>query len=121
MTTRLCTLSDLAEGEMRDFQIGGQEVVVTWCKGAAPAAFDARCPHEGISLAFGEFDGVELVCGAHQWSFDGRTGACIFPGECSLRGYPLRFENDEVFVDLGDGAGESRASPPALEQPDEAG
>lgn len=113
MTARLCVLSELAEGEMRDFQIRGREVVVTWCKGAAPAAFDARCPHEGISLAFGEFDGVELVCGAHQWSFDGRTGACIFPGDCSLRRYPLRVHNGEVFIDLADEPDQPPASPPA--------
>lgn len=100
MTVRLCSLDDLAEGEMRDFQVGDREVVVTWCAGAAPAAFDARCPHEGISLAFGEFDGRELVCGAHQWSFDGRTGECIFPGECRLRSYPLRIVDSDVLIDL---------------------
>lgn len=107
---KLCDLADLAEGEMRDFLLDGREVVVTWARGGRPCAFDARCPHEGISLAFGEFDGNELVCGAHQWSFDGQTGECIFPGNCRLQAYPLRLEGDQVFVELHQ-AGEVAGAP----------
>jgi toluene monooxygenase system ferredoxin subunit len=102
----LCTLGDLAEGEMRDFVVDGREIVVTWVKGGGPRAFDARCPHEGISLAFGEFDGQELVCGAHQWSFDGASGECLFPGNCRLQRYGLRLEGDQVLIELRAGADE---------------
>jgi toluene monooxygenase system ferredoxin subunit len=100
--TKLCTVSELAEGEMRDFQVDGKELVVTWCEGEQPAAFDAACPHEGISLAFGDFDGRHLVCGAHMWSFDAATGEGVFPGDCSLRRRPLRIEGADVFIDLQD-------------------
>lgn len=97
---KLCDLTDLAEGEMRDFIIDGREVVVTWKEGGAPCAFDAKCPHEGVSLAFGDFDGTTLVCGAHGWSFDGQTGECSFPGQCRLQAYLIRVEAGEVFIEL---------------------
>ena len=87
---------------MRDFEIDGKEVVVPWCAGAAPAAFDAACPHEGISLAFGEFDGQTIVCGAHGWSFDARNGEGVYPGNCRLRRYPLRIVGADVLIDLRD-------------------
>lgn len=97
---KLCSIGDLAEGEMRDFEVEGQEVIVTWPTGSAPKAYDAACPHEGISLAFGEFDGKVLVCGAHQWSFDAATGCGIFPEGCKLKSRRLEIRGDDVLVDL---------------------
>lgn len=100
--TKLCTVSDLAEGEMRDFEVEDKEVIVAWCAGAHPAAFDAACPHQGVSLAMGEFDGRQVVCGAHKWSFDGCTGESVLPRGRRLKVYPLRIEGADVFVDLQD-------------------
>jgi toluene monooxygenase system ferredoxin subunit len=97
---KLCTVTDLVEGEMRDFEVNGTEVIVAWCQGAAPSAFDAACPHQGISLGFGEFDGKHIVCGAHEWSFDARTGEGIYPGGCRLNAHPLRIEGVDVLIDV---------------------
>jgi toluene monooxygenase system ferredoxin subunit len=97
---RVCAVQDLAVGEMREFELEGKEIIITWPTGGEPKAYDAACPHEGISLAFGEFDGEVLICGGHQWSFDARTGCGIFPEDCQLKSYPLVISGDEVLVDI---------------------
>ena len=39
------------------------------------ALLDA-CPHRGMPLNCGRFDGHQVECGYHGWKFDGHTGQC---------------------------------------------
>jgi len=43
------------------------------------AAFAMRnsCPHRGIPLSYGRFDGKNLECSYHGWKFDGSSGQCV--------------------------------------------
>lgn len=102
--TRLCALSEICKGEMRAFTVGQREIIVLWPEAGEPKAYKAECPHQQISLADGDFDGSVLVCAAHQWSFDGATGACIDPGDCSLRSYRLMIDGDEVAIEVDEPA-----------------
>ncbi len=34
------------------------------------------CPHRGMPLSFGRFDGATVECSYHGWQFDARTGQC---------------------------------------------
>src|SRR5207253_1308273 len=34
------------------------------------------CPHRGMPLSFGHFDGITLECCYHGWQFDAHTGRC---------------------------------------------
>jgi phenylpropionate dioxygenase-like ring-hydroxylating dioxygenase large terminal subunit len=45
----------------------------------AGAAFAMRdsCPHRGIPLSYGRFDGKNLECSYHGWKFDGCSGQCV--------------------------------------------
>ena len=45
---------------------------------AAGAAFAMRdsCPHRGIPLSYGAFDGREVECAYHGWRFEPRSGQC---------------------------------------------
>ncbi len=45
----------------------------------AGAAFAMRdsCPHRGIPLSYGRFDGKNLECSYHGWKFDGSSGQCV--------------------------------------------
>ncbi len=97
---KLCTLAQIAEGEMRDFEVEGREFIISWVRGGEPKAFDAACPHQGISLAFGDFDGEVITCSAHDWTFDAESGKGIFPGDCSLRSIPLNIIGENVMIDL---------------------
>jgi phenylpropionate dioxygenase-like ring-hydroxylating dioxygenase large terminal subunit len=42
-------------------------------------AFATRdnCPHRGIPLSYGHFDGKTLECSYHGWKFDACTGQCV--------------------------------------------
>src|SRR6202790_1693729 len=45
-------------------------------EGQAFAMQDA-CPHRGIPLSYGHFDGKILQCSYHGWEFDACTGQCV--------------------------------------------
>ena len=44
--------------------------------GGAFAMRDA-CPHRGIPLSYGRFDGKNVECSYHGWKFNGCTGQCV--------------------------------------------
>ena len=45
-------------------------------EGKAFAMRDA-CPHRGIPLSYGRFDGKEVECSYHGWRFGGCSGQCV--------------------------------------------
>jgi phenylpropionate dioxygenase-like ring-hydroxylating dioxygenase large terminal subunit len=44
-------------------------------QGRAFALLDA-CPHRGMPLSCGRFDGSQIECSYHGWKFEGHTGQC---------------------------------------------
>ena len=80
------------------------------------------CPHRGIPLSFGRFDGNEIECCYHGWRF-APSGACTgIPslaaeqrfdlGTVSVEAYPAREESGNVWIFFGkDAAG---APPPPV-------
>lgn len=64
-------------------------------------ALDNRCPHEGYPLIQGEMDPEQctLTCHWHNWKFDIKSGAAKV-GQDSVRTYPTKHINGEVWVDL---------------------
>jgi phenylpropionate dioxygenase-like ring-hydroxylating dioxygenase large terminal subunit len=41
-----------------------------------PFALHDACPHRGMPLSCGQFDGRQLECNYHGWRFDAHTGQC---------------------------------------------
>jgi len=41
-----------------------------------PFALHDACPHRGMPLSHGLFDGQQVECSYHGWRFDGHTGQC---------------------------------------------
>jgi len=41
-----------------------------------PFALRDNCPHRGMPLSLGKFDGCNVECIYHGWKFDARTGQC---------------------------------------------
>jgi len=41
-----------------------------------PFALRDACPHRGMPLSCGQFDGERVECSYHGWQFDARTGQC---------------------------------------------
>ena len=96
---KVCKLDDLWEGDMEAFEVDGHEVLVVWPDGGEPCAFQGICPHQDIPLDEGKFDGKVVVCRAHSWTFDAKTGKGINPSDCALAKYPIRIENGDVLVE----------------------
>ena len=70
------------------------------------------CPHRGIPLRFGQFDGQEVECRFHGWRFD-RGGRCtaipsltseqkLDIGKIKVKAYPAREVQGNVWVYFGD-------------------
>jgi phenylpropionate dioxygenase-like ring-hydroxylating dioxygenase large terminal subunit len=49
------------------------------------------CPHRGIPLSYGNFNGEQLECKYHGWRFDARSGQC--------RAVPSLTDRDKLKVD----------------------
>jgi 3-phenylpropionate/trans-cinnamate dioxygenase ferredoxin subunit len=74
-TVQLTPLSELPEGSVRAFALGGRRIALFHAQGAL-YALDDTCSHADASLSSGEFDPDELCveCPLHGSLFDLRTG-----------------------------------------------
>lgn len=97
--TKVCTVDDLWEGEMESFKVNGHDIVLVCAEGGEFKAFQGICPHQDIPLAEGKFDGDKIICRAHLWQFDARSGKGINPDDCALAEYPVSVRDDAVLVD----------------------
>src|SRR4029077_10235292 len=59
-------------------------------RGAAFAMRDS-CPHRGIPLSYGRFDGKNLECSYHGWKFEACSGQCVE--------IPSRIDQDKLKVE----------------------
>lgn len=67
--------------------------------GGSWRAYQGLCPHRGALLGEGELEDGALVCRNHRWKFRCETGERIGGRQC-LESFPIREENDELWVDL---------------------
>ena len=82
----------------------GQRILLTRVEGEL-CAFDALCPPldpSGGNLARGDLVNGEIECPVHNWRFNIRTGASVYPEEESLRlrHYQVQEENGAVKIKL---------------------
>ena len=97
---KACNLDDIWEGEMDVFEVDGQEVLLVHSSNGEVRAYDPICPHQDHPLAEGDFDGCVLTCSAHLWQFNVDTGEGINPTGVKLHSYPVKIEDEVVFVAL---------------------
>ncbi|MBT3308434.1 MAG: Rieske 2Fe-2S domain-containing protein [Gammaproteobacteria bacterium] len=101
---RLLQADELAVGEMRAYQVEGDEVrhdiLVAHTEGGF-RAISNRCPHDVIALDLGCLEGDVVRCSLHGSRFSLESGAPMEPpAEESVRVYPLRVKEGVVWVDL---------------------
>lgn len=95
----VATLNDLWSGELRHIDVGRVPVVLIRV-GERVFAYEDKCAHLGVPLSEGRMEGNTLICSAHEWSYDVCTGHGINPRETCLRRYPVKIENDMIFIDI---------------------
>lgn len=97
-----------------------------------PFALRDACPHRGMPLSCGRFDGQQLECSYHGWKFEAHTGQCqLIPSltaDQKLKvdriyagSYPCSEQDGYVWVFVPEptqpGAGFSKALPPPVPVP----
>jgi phenylpropionate dioxygenase-like ring-hydroxylating dioxygenase large terminal subunit len=98
------------------------------CRASDNSVFAVRdiCPHRGIPLSYGSFDGQEITCSYHGWRFasDGRCTAIpsLMPDQkinldrIGVKSYPCREVQGQIWVYIGD-EGDDTGSPPEVPMP----
>ena len=100
----VCPLDVLPLGMGRAFVIEGRSVALFHRRSGAMFAVDNACPHKGGPLAEGMLAEGRVVCPMHARRYDGITGECDQPGECSVRVHSVTIANGIVRVGIrGDG------------------
>ncbi len=97
-----------------------------------PFALHDTCPHRGMPLSHGRFDGQQVECSYHGWRFDGLTGQCqLIPSLTAdqtlkidriyARSYACQEHDDFIWVFIPEppapGAGFTKAVEPADARP----
>ena len=105
------TLDDLWEGEVRGVDLGGVDVVLCNVDGEL-FAYEDRCPHLANPLSHGVLQQNTLRCAAHEWEFDARTGQGVNPQAACLKPFPVRLDDDRIFIAI------PSESPRTVDEPD---
>jgi toluene monooxygenase system ferredoxin subunit len=96
---RVARADDLWSGETRGTIVGTTKVLLVNIDGVVRAYSDV-CLHKGLELSKGRLVGCEIVCAAHEWRYDARTGCGINPRNVALKRYAVKIEDGDVLVDV---------------------
>lgn len=99
MLVRVGDSKDVAEGQMRAFDIAGTKVTVANADGHV-YAFDDTCTHARCSLATGELDGTTVTCACHGSQFDVTSGAVLHgPAVRPVRSRVVEAQDADLLVE----------------------
>jgi naphthalene 1,2-dioxygenase system ferredoxin subunit len=88
------------EADVTAVNVGGQEIALYEVEGEIFAT-DNLCTHGAARMSDGFLEGREIECPLHQGKFDVCTGkALCAPLIENIRIYPVRIENQRVFVNM---------------------
>lgn len=92
-------VEDVPQGSGRVVQAGEQEVALFHCDDGFYAT-QAKCLHMGGPVGRGKLEGCVVACPWHGWQYDVRDGRCDTFSSKSVATYPVRVDEEGVFVTL---------------------
>ena len=96
---RVCRVDELPQVGAAAADVNGIIMAIVRTESGDIHAVDDTCSHANVSLSEGELDGCTLECWLHGSRFDLATGNPTGPpATIPINVYPVRVENDEVFV-----------------------
>ena len=99
---RVCSLAEAPRDGMV-MEADAQGVAICLARvGGELSALDNWCPHRRGPLGGGWIEGEAVVCPWHSWAFNTTTGIAEPPERAKVDVFPVKVENDEVLVNLGD-------------------
>lgn len=106
MFTRICKTSEIQNGELYRFDVGGKPLLVTRVSETFFVT-DSICTHEESDLSLGIFQGMVLTCPLHQAKFNIDSGKVVSgpDGDSpdsirSLGVYQTRIEGEDLMADI---------------------
>lgn len=97
-----CKTDDIDAEDVMRFDHAGRTFALYRSPDGIFYATDGLCTHESVHLADGLVMDHIIECPKHNGRFDYRTGQAKGAPVCvNLRTYPVKVEDDQVFVDLG--------------------
>lgn len=117
----------LPPGAMTHRILLGEPVLLGRTETGEPFALRDICPHRGIPLHYGRFDGREVTCGYHGWKF-APDGSCteipsLMPDQdfgvsrIHLRSFPCREVQGLIWVHFGEDGGRGSTEGDGREDP----
>nr|MDP9128303.1 aromatic ring-hydroxylating dioxygenase subunit alpha [Pseudomonadota bacterium] len=114
--------AQLKAGAMKTKLLLSEPVVFLRASTGALSAMRDICPHRGIPLSYGAFDGKEVECCYHGWRFD-CSGVCtaipslaahenIDPGNIRVRTYEVRESQGGIWIFMDDPKRKGASRPP---------
>jgi 3-phenylpropionate/trans-cinnamate dioxygenase ferredoxin subunit len=103
---RICSTTDVPEGEVRRFEHDHRPIAVVNLGGGGFRAIDAICSHAHYFLDEGdvEADDETIECPKHGSTFDLNTGRpTTLPATLPVPVFDLRVEDDDIWIEVPDG------------------
>lgn len=95
----LCTVSDLAENQVKKVDSSVHGDIAVYNLGGQYYATADLCTHATASLAEGDVEDDLITCPVHWGQFHIPTGkAQGFPCEIDLKTYPVAVEGEEIYA-----------------------
>ncbi len=96
---RATKTTEIAPGQIREFQIDGHTVAIANLGGTF-YAIDNTCLHRGGPLGQGVLDGQKVTCPWHGWQFDVTTGKAALNPAVGVGCYRTEVHGDDLFVEF---------------------
>ncbi len=102
---KVCRTNDLKAGDAASITLYARPYAVFNVDGRL-YGMDGGCAHMKANLAVGSLYGNIIECAMHGWEYDVTTGECLtIPGIC-LRTFPVKVEDDHIWIDIEEGTRE---------------
>ena len=92
-------VGDVPPGTLRKVELDGEPIALAHVDGRF-CATQGKCLHLGGPLGEGHLDGSVVTCPWHGWQYDVRDGRCDTFSSKSVATYPVRVDEEGVFVTL---------------------
>lgn len=96
---QICAVTDIPHLGSRVVRHGEEDIAVFRNNEKVFAVRD-KCPHKGGPLSQGIVHGDQVTCPLHGWKIQLETGEAVAPDEGCARRYPIKVENDLVFLQV---------------------
>jgi 3-phenylpropionate/trans-cinnamate dioxygenase ferredoxin subunit len=96
--TKICAEADIAEGEVRTFEVNRRPIAVAKYDGIIYAVDDI-CTHDGGDLGAGQVVKGQVQCPRHGARFDLKTGdATRMPAVFGIETHEVKIVGGEIYV-----------------------